>query len=154
MRKIIFYNVLCLLQFFFSKYISIYKISPNFVLVAIIYIGLSRGIIYAEIMGFLLGLTWDAFSSEVFGMKAMMFTIVGYFSGKIHKKFDHRKIFTQFVVISCASIIYCLGTNLFYFILMNNFNHVFFLTRLDLVNILATVFVAPPLFYILDRVGL
>ncbi|MDR3274922.1 MAG: rod shape-determining protein MreD [Endomicrobium sp.] len=157
MKNVIFYIILyiglCLLQFFFGKYINIYGIFPNFILIVIVYLGLSKGIIDAELTGFLFGLTWDVFSSEVFGVTAVMFTVIGYFAGRIHRNFNREKVFTQFVIVFFASIIYCLGANLFYFIFTDNRNYaVSFIAKPGFVNIIVTVFAAPVVFYILDRI--
>jgi rod shape-determining protein MreD len=158
MRKIIyyvmFYVLFCLLQFFFGKYINIYSIFPNFILVAVVYLGLSRGKLSAETMGFLLGLTWDAFSTDVFGVRAIMFTIIGYFSGMMSKNFDKDQIFTQIVVVFFANMIYWIGFSLIYYILPEGAGSYrpFVITAPGSLKIAATVIIAPAVFYFLDSV--
>jgi rod shape-determining protein MreD len=151
---ILFYNILYLFQFFSSRYFSICGVSPNFILIFIVYLGLSKGIVVVELIGFFLGLTWDAFSNEIFGMRAIMFTIIGYLVCRIYRNFDRKKFFTQFITIFFSGIVYWLGVSLFYFIFMNNRSKyiTFFAIKSYFINIVFTVFICPVLFYIFDSI--
>ncbi|MDR3256498.1 MAG: rod shape-determining protein MreD [Endomicrobium sp.] len=158
MKKIIsyffLYIVFCLLQFFCGKYININGIFPNFILIIIVYLGLSRGVVDAELMGFLFGLTWDVFSTDIFGLRAVIFTIIGYLSGKIYKGFDKDKIISQFVIVFFANIIYWVCFSLIYFILSDDRSNSLSIAGLSgSIKIIITVLVAPVVFYILDRIG-
>jgi rod shape-determining protein MreD len=158
MRKIVFYillyNVFCLIQFSFSKYINIYTIYPNFLLIFVTYIGFLKGSTDAQLMGFLLGLTWDVFSIDVFGSRTILFTIVGHFVGVFNKDFDKDKIFTQLIVMSFVYIVYWLGFNFIHYIVhdsSNNYTFAFINICCDIVRFIITVFISPVVFYILDR---
>ncbi|MDR0956609.1 MAG: rod shape-determining protein MreD [Endomicrobium sp.] len=148
---IIFYIVFCLLQFSFSKYINFFGKFPNFILIFIVYIGLSKGSMFAQLMGFLFGLTWDVFSTDFFGIRTIMFTIIGYFSGKLNKNFDGDKILTQYVVVFLASVVYKLGTNLICYVILSNKDYNFLILDSSL-KIFITVLIAPVIFYILNYV--
>ena len=158
MRRLIyyvfFYALCCMLQFFFGQYINIYGIFPNFILIAVVYLGLSRGKLAGETMGFFLGLTWDAFSTDVFGVRAIMFAIIGYFSGMMNKNFDKDQIFTQFVIVFFASMIYWIGFSLIYYIIPEgSVTYIpFAITMQGSIKIAVTVIIAPIIFYILDAI--
>jgi rod shape-determining protein MreD len=139
-------------QFFFGQYINVYGIFPNFILIAVVYLGLSKGKLSGETMGFFLGLTWDAFSTDVFGVRAIMFAIIGYFAGMMNKSFDKDQIFTQIVVVFLASIIYWAGFSLMYYIIPEGSGGYtpFVITAQTSVKLAATVIVAPIIFYILN----
>ena len=155
MKKLIFYIflyiVFCLLQFSFGKYLNICNIFPNLILILIVYLGLSKRAINAQILGFLLGLTWDVFSPNVFGIRAIMFTSIGYFTGLFSKNFDRDRISTQCVVVFFSNIIYWLGFSFTYYILPNNGSYTFdFITLQGTLRLVVTGLVAPVVFYILD----
>ena len=156
MRKIIyyifFYVLFCLLQFFFGRYINIYGVFPNFILISVVYLGLSRGKLAGETMGFFLGLTWDAFSTDVFGVRAIMFTIIGYFAGMMNKSFDKDQIFTQIIVVFFANAIYWAGFSLMYYVIPEGSSSYtpFVITMQGSMKIAVTVVIAPVIFYILN----
>ncbi|MCL1972993.1 MAG: rod shape-determining protein MreD [Endomicrobia bacterium] len=156
MRKILyyifFYVLFCLLQFFFGRYINVYGIFPNFILIAVVYLGLSRGRLTGETMGFFLGLTWDAFSTDVFGVRAIMFTVIGYFAGMMNKSFDKDQIFTQIIVVFFANVIYWAGFSLLYYIIPEGSSSYtpFVITMQGSIKIAVTVVITPVIFYILN----
>lgn len=157
MKKLIsyllFYVVFCLIQFFLGRYVNVYGIFPNFILILIVYLGLSKGIMNAQLTGFLFGLTWDVFSTDIFGIRAVMFAVIGYFAGRFCGSFDREKTLTQFVIVFFASIVYWAGFSLIYFVVSGGENYAFSLTILSiLVKIIITVLFAPLVFYILDRI--
>jgi rod shape-determining protein MreD len=141
-----------MIQFFFGRHINVCGIFPNFILVFIVYLGLSKGIINAQLMGFLFGLTWDTFSTDIFGIRTIMFTVIGYLAGVFCRKFDRERIFTQAVVIFFAGAVYWLGFSLIYFIFSDNGNHMFYFNILSASSkIVITAVFAPLVFYILEK---
>ncbi|GHT61555.1 hypothetical protein AGMMS49531_08690 [Endomicrobiia bacterium] len=154
MRKILYYIIIsivfCLLHFSFGKHMNIYGIFPNFILILIVYLSLSKGTMDAQLMGFLFGLTWDIFSTDIFGTRAIMFAIIGHFLGRLNKKLDRDKIYTQFVIVFLASIVYWLGIS---FIIHASGNYSFsFFTLSGAAIIFVTALVAPAVFYVLNYV--
>jgi rod shape-determining protein MreD len=121
-------------------------------MIAVVYIGLSRGKLSGETMGFLLGITWDAFSTDVFGVRAIMFTLIGYFSGMMNKDFDKDHVFTQIVVVFLANMIYWIGFSLIYYIIPEGSGSYkpFVINMQGSLKIALTVAVAPLIFYILN----
>jgi rod shape-determining protein MreD len=143
------------LQFFFSKYFNIYDIFPNLILIAIVYLGLTKGIVSAEVMGFLFGLTWDVFSTGIFGIRAVMFTVVGYLTGMMNKSFDKNRLPAQVVIVFLANLTYWFGFSFIYLILLAGENNSSsFITAQAVFKVLATVLFAPIIFFILDRLEL
>jgi rod shape-determining protein MreD len=147
-----FYVVFCLLQFFFGRYLNIDGIFPNFILIAVVYLGLARGKMSAQLMGFLFGLTWDSFSTDVFGVRAIMFTVIGYFCGALNKNFDKEQVFAQIVMVFAASIVYWLGFSLLYFIIPEGAGSYkpFVVSLYGSLKIFLTVIIAPAVFFALD----
>jgi rod shape-determining protein MreD len=143
------------LQFFFGKYFNVFEVFPNFILILVVYIGLTRGVIAAEIIGFLFGLTWDVFSTDVFGIRAVVFTTVGYLIGMMNKNFDKDSFSTQIIIMLFANIVYWCWFSFIYLILYSGENnHLFFITIKSVFKILSTALFAPVVFFILDRLDL
>jgi rod shape-determining protein MreD len=144
-----------MLQFFFGRYINVCGIFPNFILIFVVYIGLSKGIINAQLMGFLFGLIWDVFSTDIFGVRTVMFTVIGYLAGRFCRNFNREKIFTQVVIIFFAGAVYWLGFSLIYFIFPDNGNCVFSFSILSVSSkIVVTAVFAPIVFYILEKMDI
>jgi rod shape-determining protein MreD len=142
------------LQFFFGKYFSVFGFFPNFILILIVYLGLTRGVVYAEIIGFLFGITWDVFSTDVFGVRVVMFTTIGYLAGMINKDVNKDSIFAQFIIILLANIIYWFGFSVIYWILPSGeISHAAFITPQSIFKMLSTAFFAPIVFFILDHLN-
>jgi rod shape-determining protein MreD len=144
------YIFFCLIQFFFSKYINICGIFPNFILIAIVYFALSKNIVNAQLISFLFGLTWDVLSTDIFGIRIIAFVILGYFVNIFGKNFDKNKTFAQIVIIFFSNIIYSLIFSLFYYILYDN-NRNCKVTLLGIIRIIFTSLIAPLVFCILDN---
>jgi rod shape-determining protein MreD len=121
-------------------------------MIAVVYMGLSRGKLSGEVMGFLLGITWDAFSTDVFGVRAIMFTLIGYFSGMMNKDFDKDHVFTQITAVFLANMIYWIGFSLIYYIIPEGSGSYkpFVITMQGSLKIALTVAIAPLIFYILN----
>jgi rod shape-determining protein MreD len=73
---------------------------------------MSKGKMEAQVLGFLFGLTWDIFATDIFGSRTVMLTIAGYFIGTLKKSFDIDQTFTQVFVVFAASLVYWTGFNL------------------------------------------
>jgi rod shape-determining protein MreD len=117
------------------------------------YLGLSRGKLNGEVMGFFLGLTWDIFSTDVFGVRVIIFTIIGYLSGSMNKDFDKDNVFTQIVAVFLANIAYWIGFSLIYYIIPEEGSgsyKPFVITAQGSLKIALTVIIAPLIFYILN----
>ncbi|MDR2399662.1 MAG: rod shape-determining protein MreD [Endomicrobium sp.] len=159
MKKIIAYFLLyiifCMLQFFFGKYLNICGVFPNLILILVVYLGLTRGVVSAEIMGFLFGITWDVFSTDVFGIRTVIFTIIGYFTGKINKNFDKDRTLVQIVIVVLTNVVYWFIFSFIYWVIpASESSSPSFITTKGMFKILATVIMAPIVFSILDRLTL
>lgn len=156
MKKIIFYLLFffcfCLLQFFFGQYLSIKSVFPNFILIAIVFLALSRGQMSAQVMGFFFGLVWDVFSTDVFGSRTIMFTAIGYFIGMFSKSFDKDQVSTQVVVVFLANVFYWLGFSFIVMILPEGSgSHApFVLTLAAILKIIITTLISPAVFFVLN----
>ena len=93
-------------QFGWSRYADIHGVAPNVILIALMFIGLSRGPVAGEVMGFMWGLAWDSMTVELFGSHTLVLTCIGYLAGRLSRMWDESKIVTQLALAGIVSIIY------------------------------------------------
>jgi rod shape-determining protein MreD len=120
MRKFVVYFIIyitgLMVQFAWAKYLSPYGLAPNFLLVCLISVGLLRGPLESEFLGFAWGISWDALSTEMFGCHAFLFTCLGYFSGMLSRKWNESKISAQILLTLFASLFFMLGMKAVYMV--------------------------------------
>jgi rod shape-determining protein MreD len=117
--------VLIIIQKTLINFIDVteFKITPDVVLIGLVYVGIKRGKITGSISGFLSGLVLDIFSFSFIGLMAFTKTIAGFITGFFHddtkmERYLNSYIFI-FIVIFCSLInntvyfmFYFQGTNL------------------------------------------
>ncbi len=117
-RMAVFYFVsfwtAIVVQFSWSRYAGIHGIAPNVILVALMFIGLSRGPMAGQIMGFLWGLAWDSMNVELFGSHTLVLTCMGFLSGRFSRMWDESKVVPQIALAGITSVLYQLSLLLVY----------------------------------------
>jgi len=78
--------VLILVQKIFVAFISIERITPDVLLIFVIYIALREGQIPSTIAGFLLGFAMDLMSGELLGLTALSKTVSGFVAGYFYNR--------------------------------------------------------------------
>jgi len=106
------------LQLTLGKLVSIQDIKPDFLLIAVIFIGESRGKLYGEIWGFIVGLIADGIGlSMLFGISALGKTIAGFISGFLH---DSKRSMGRFYYYSIVATIMLIHFIIIYTIYYNS----------------------------------
>lgn len=113
--------------------ISDYSITPDIVILAVIYIGIKRGNIEGAVSGFIAGIIYDILSASFLGLLALAYSIAGFAAGYFHREEDEKYLYKyQFliVVFVCSLIsnfiyfgIYMQGTGVSFFEVM--ITHIF-----------------------------
>ncbi|OGS20395.1 MAG: hypothetical protein A2252_10170 [Elusimicrobia bacterium RIFOXYA2_FULL_39_19] len=60
----------------------------------------------------------DIFTIHIFGLKTMIFTILGFFMGRLSNKLDESMIRVQVIVVFLSIVFYMLSTKIIYGILL------------------------------------
>jgi rod shape-determining protein MreD len=142
--------VICHIQFYLGKY-NISKYLPNIILIIIVYTALSKGALQAEIMGFIFGITLDIFSTNIFGLKAISFTILGYSFGKLFINFNLEQIFIQSMIVLLANIVYLVIISTIYYLYLSRITLTNCLhSNSTLISIMLTIILAPIMFKLFD----
>jgi rod shape-determining protein MreD len=100
-----------------------YEITPDIVLIGIVYVGIRKGKLVSSIGGFIFGLIIDMFSFSFLGLSALSKCAGGFVSGYFNsenkiERYTHTYVFI-FIILLCSFInniiyfeIYFQGTNL------------------------------------------
>ena len=155
---IIIYLILIIVQFVIPKYMpfNIWTIYPNFILMFVVYTALNKGIMRGQIIGFIYGLTWDILSTDIFGIRALSFTIAGYLAGSFNKKLNKNQPLTQIIVMATGLIVTQLILNITYIVMPESekiFVQNFELSYLILLNILINLILTPFIFKLFLFIG-
>ena len=110
MKKIIIYTILFFailtLHIILNTYFSFFGIAPNIILLAVIYLAISKGPKSGMWAGFLLGLAIDVILSDMFGSRTIALTIIGYSAGFLSGRWDNSNWFNQTIIIFLFSFVY------------------------------------------------
>jgi len=106
------------LYFFFTVWILVWGqvVSDHFlggtlfavqwVLIAVLHFGLTRGPWSGECMGFTWGILIDASSLGLLGIHAILYSLAGYAAGMFRRQLDASKMWTQAIFSWMVSMIY------------------------------------------------
>ncbi|OGS06151.1 MAG: rod shape-determining protein MreD [Elusimicrobia bacterium RIFOXYA1_FULL_47_7] len=138
------------IQFGWSQYLSYKGLSPNFLLIILIFIGMFRGSLTAQLLGFMWGLSWDVVSVDLFGSHALLLTAVGFLSGKLNRKCDEDKVVNQIIITFAASVAFWFGLFCLYFIFGQG-EYKFRLNSIIFFQPFYNMLVAPAIFWLGER---
>ncbi len=94
--------------------LSSLNITPDLVLIAVVYISISEGKIFGSITGFIAGLTIDLISGSFLGLMALSYSITGFVAGVFFTEGDKNLSKINFlVIIFLCSIV----SNLVYYVI-------------------------------------
>jgi rod shape-determining protein MreD len=149
--SILFFILALLIQFFLGRYLNILGVFPNFILITIVFLGMLRGRLEASVVGFLFGFVWDVFSADIFGMRMLIFTLIGYLSGLLSRNFDREQVYVQFITVLISNIFYWVFIALIYSIFTSNYANITdsLFSLKNIFSLLFTVIIAPPSFFVL-----
>ncbi len=121
--KVLFYTLILftisLVQLSFFFLITIYGISPDFLILLTIWITLSEGRVFGLFSGFIIGLFFDFVSMNVLGVSALCKTTVAFIVGFFYKEKEFKSLLRDnkiFVIVLLATFAHNL---LFYLIQLN-----------------------------------
>lgn len=108
------------------RYVEILGISPDLLLVIIVCFSLLRHEREGAAIGFVAGLLQDLFFSQTLGVNALLYLLIGYFSGKPFKAFYSENYLFPFVMIGIATLFYNFSYYIFHFLLRARLDFFYF----------------------------
>ena len=143
MRRILTIFFLITISFLLqSTVLSIYSINgmaPNLMLVLTMSFGIMRGRREGMITGLFCGFLYDVFYGSLLGPYMLLFLVIGYLNGSFHKDFLMEDIMLPVFIIIADDFIFCFVQYVFYFLLRNRTNLLFYIVNVFLPQILFTV---------------
>ncbi|ROL60050.1 rod shape-determining protein MreD [Bacteroidetes/Chlorobi group bacterium MS-B_bin-24] len=119
--KIIYYALatllICVLQLSFSYLISIYGVTPDLLILLVIWVTLFEGKLYGLIFAFSVGILFDFLSMNVVGVNALTKTIVAYLAGFFYQEKEFWNIIRSnkfFLICFLATLLH----NIVYYFIM------------------------------------
>ncbi|MBT3217099.1 MAG: rod shape-determining protein MreD [Candidatus Marinimicrobia bacterium] len=112
-----------MLQFFFAEVMSINAIRPDFIMILVLYIGVTHGRFAGVIAGFIAGFLVDlAGVGSFFGLTSLTCSITGYLAGFLHGRYRSwipmyfhagwvSIVFIHFLIFSFVRFQYTFNTN-------------------------------------------
>jgi len=89
-----------ILQLSVSNYIQILHWKPDFILIAVVLIGIRFNAAIGSTAGFFGGLAGDLVSAHLLGLGALSKSVAGYVAGNISPKFEQKSQFVLTLLIS------------------------------------------------------
>jgi len=86
LKPLLFFIPLAIIQLVVIPLISIYNITPNLILILIVYYTLKDGQIFGTILGFVLGFLLDLISGGLIGAYMFSFTISAFIAGYFYSE--------------------------------------------------------------------
>jgi rod shape-determining protein MreD len=105
---------LVVLQSTFSRFIAIENITPDILVIWIVYLALRYGQVHATVAGFLLGLIMDITSGNFLGLSALSKTVCGFVAGYFYDETKTTQILATYrfaLMVFFTSLVH----NLIYF---------------------------------------
>lgn len=79
--------------------LSAYNITPDLVLIALVYIAVSEGKIFGSVTGFLAGFTIDLVSGSFLGLTALAYSVTGFAAGGFQTEGDKYLTKLNFLIV-------------------------------------------------------
>lgn len=97
--------VVLVIQTSILGYFNIRGVTPNMVLIIVVYYALSKTPAKSQFYGFCFGILEDCLSGSILGMNAVSKTIIGFLGGYVRRQILISNIFIQAVIIFFASAV-------------------------------------------------
>lgn len=128
-------SLIYLFQVTLFQWVSVNHIRPNFILIAVVFVAFLRGDVHGVIYGFSLGLLQDMFFGHSIGFNFILYSLIGYFTGKSHDYYAKENLMMPLVWVGTASLTYNLMLFLLSFLLRGRlqvFYYLFYVILPDL----------------------
>lgn len=125
---------------FKSEFLTFGLVSPNLLLVITFIFGFMRGRKSGIIIGFFCGLLIDLYS-DVIGINALLFMVVGYVNGWFNKIFYDEDIALPLGLLVGSEFLYNTMFYFFRFLLRGDFNYFYYLVHVILPETIYTVLI-------------
>ena len=131
-----------LLQSTVFQYLQLANIGPNLLLIVVVSISYIRGPKEGMAYGFLCGLLLDCQYSEILGLYAFLFILVGYFVGFCNKIYIEEDYALPIVLVGLGDIVFNMLFYIINFLLRNRTDFLYYFKRIILPEAVYTILVS------------
>lgn len=94
-----------LLQIAFAPYIAIFSAMPNFVVVFVLIVAVSRSHSFGAVLPFVLGLLYDLFTGGPVGVMAFTLTAISFLIARLHESLDNDTLFIPIAMLALGTFL-------------------------------------------------
>ncbi len=145
--------VCVILQSTVCPLIAVGQIKPNLLIILTVSFGLMRGKRDGMWVGFFCGLLTDLFFESTIGANALIYLLVGYFSGYFYRIFYDDDIKTPLLLISASDLVYGIIQYIFRFLLRGRIHFFYYLGRIILPEVVYTLILTIICYQIFYRIN-
>ena len=128
-----------LLQVSLCRVIAIGGVAPNLMIILPVLFGYFNGSKEGMYVGFCSGIMYDLFFTDLLGFTALMFTLIGFFSGMLSNRYEEGNFVIPIFLTAGGVLFYEFFVFIGNFLLQNRLILPFFMTRVILPEIVYTV---------------
>ena len=102
-----------------------FRITPDLVIIGLVYVGIKKGKITGSAAGFIAGLILDIFSFSFIGLMALSKTVAGFASGFFNNEQKEERYLNSYIFIIIVSICSIINNTVYYVFYFQGTNLVF-----------------------------
>lgn len=143
--------IICfLLQTTVFHWISLANAVPNLLLILTVSVGLMRGRMSGLTVGFFCGLMIDFCFSNVIGLFAFIYLLIGYLNGYSNKIFEKDDLIIPILLIAVSDLLYFFLYYVFEFLLRGKLDIFYYFVKIGLPELIYTVLISIVLYKLLS----
>lgn len=136
-----------------GRAISLAGIGPNFLILIPVFFGYLNGKNEGIYTGFMAGLMYDLFSSEIVGFSALVFLYIGFLAGCFYQKYEESEMLMPICMIFGGDFVFGLVAYIGNFLLHNKLDVFFYVSRIVVPEAVYTVLAGLLLYKLMIRVN-
>lgn len=146
--------LLCfLMQTTVFQHIALAGMVPNLILIVVVAYGYMRGRAEGMYVGFASGLLVDLLYSDLIGMNAILYVLVGYVAGICNEIYYRDEVSVPIILIAISDFLFNFGYYVFQFLLRGRLDIIYYIWKTILPEMVYTVLIAVFLYQLLHAMN-
>lgn len=146
--------LLCfLMQTTVFQHIALAGMVPNLILIVVVAYGYMRGRAEGMYVGFASGLLVDLLYSDLIGMNAILYVLVGYVAGICNEIYYRDEVSVPIILIAISDFLFNFGYYVFQFLLRGRLDIIYYVWKTILPEMVYTVLIAVFLYQLLHAMN-
>lgn len=148
--RIITISIIILINFVISTTwpVMIFGITPNTAIVIIVSLAILRKEVEAATVGFFAGLLHDIFFGNFIGLNALLYMLIGFFSGKPFKEFYVENYILPIILVGFSTLFFNFSYYVFNFLFRARLDFFYYLVTIILPATLYNITITLPIYIV------